>query len=73
MTTTDLDDSDQRADRMLDGMAVNRERLARDTKALTAELRNWRRAHERAESREPEKASDWGSAMDELLRRARRG
>lgn len=43
----DLDDLDQRADRLLDGMAVNRDKLVRDLKTATVELRRWRAAFDR--------------------------
>lgn len=73
MEHQDLNDLDVRADRMLDGMSVNRDKLARDIKTLTQELRNWRATFDRTK-RESGNASGFGSAFDELLRRgARRG
>ena len=39
MTNEELNDLDARALRMLDGMSVNREKLARDVMRLTAETR----------------------------------
>lgn len=57
MTHEDLDDLDQRADRLLDGMSVHREKLARDLRAVTAELRRWREAHARTQTDGPKQAS----------------
>ena len=41
----DLDNIDRQLDNMLDGMRVNRERLAGDVKAVLGELRRFRKAH----------------------------
>lgn len=53
MTTEhpDLDSLEQRAARTLDGMTINRDLFARDVKRMSAELRQWRAAHARAEAR----------------------
>lgn len=51
----DIDSLTQRADRMLDGMTINREVFAKDVKRISAELAQWRNSHERAA---PRKASD---------------
>lgn len=38
----DLDQAETTAQRMLDGMTVNRDRMARDHAAMARELRLWR-------------------------------
>ena len=50
MNHPDLDDLELRANRMSDGMVVNRDKFAREVRALIREVRNWRNAHERAPS-----------------------
>lgn len=45
----DIDSLIERADRMLDGMAVNRDLFARDAKRMAAELAKWRDAHARSQ------------------------
>ena len=49
----DIDSLIDRADRMLDGMAVNRELFVRDVKRMTAELAQWRNAHARLQPKRP--------------------
>lgn len=65
LESKDLYDLDQRADRMLDGMNVNREKLARDIKTLTHEVRNWRRAYERAKREGPK--TGFASVFEEMF------
>lgn len=55
MTHPDLDDLNQRTDRMLDGMSVNRQKLARDVREMSDELRRWRDAHARTKANGPKK------------------
>ena len=50
MNHPDLDDLELRANRMSDGMVVNRDKFAREVRALIREVRNWRNAHEQAPS-----------------------
>lgn len=72
----DLTDLDQRADRMLDGMSVHRDKFARDVKTITQELRNWRDAFARMEreSKTAESATKgFGSTFDDLFGEAFRG
>ena len=56
----DLDSLNERADRVLNGMSINRELFARDVKRMAAELAKWRNAHARSEPEnarsEPENA-----------------
>ena len=66
MIHQDLDDLDQRADRLLDGMSVHREKLARDLRAATVELRRWREAHARAQADGPKQA-DFADAFADLF------
>lgn len=47
----DIDSLNERAERILDGMTVNRELFARDVKRMAAELAQWRNAHARMEAR----------------------
>lgn len=47
----DIDSLNERAERMLDGMTVNRQLFARDVKRMAAELAQWRNAHARMEAR----------------------
>ena len=51
----DIDSLIERADRMLDGMAVNRDLFARDVKRMAAELVKWRDAHARSQPDNPHK------------------
>ncbi len=65
MTThQDLDTIDERALRSLDGMTLNRDAFARDVLLLTAELRNWRAAHARAETRSQSDSGFAGAFAD---------
>ena len=51
----DLDSLTERAEKMLDGMTVNRGVFARDVKRMAAELRQWRDAHARSKPNGPDK------------------
>lgn len=53
-TIVDIDKAEERAQRALDGMTYNRDQMARDTLGMAAELRNWRKAFERAKTRSSE-------------------
>lgn len=68
----DLESLIERADRILDGMTINRELFARDVKRLAAEVAQWRNAHARSA---PETASDPGfaSVFDDLFGGTKRG
>ena len=68
MTTEhqDLDSIDHRADRVLDGMTINRDLFARDAKRMAAELRQWRAAHARTEARTKGEPGFAGSFVDIL-------
>lgn len=50
----DIDSLTERADRMLDGMVINRDLFAHDVKRMAAELAQWRNAHARSQ---PNKAA----------------
>lgn len=69
----DLDSLNERADRVLNGMSINRELFARDVKRMAAELAKWRNAHARSEPEnarsEPENArsSQFSGAFDDLF------
>ena len=52
----DLDSLNERADRVLNGMSINRELFARDVKRMAAELAKWRNAHARMEARSARKS-----------------
>lgn len=67
MNHPDLQDLDQRANRMLDGMTVNREKFARDVMAMTAELARWRDAHARSDPRPQAKAAGFEDAFGDLF------
>ena len=72
----DIDSLIERADRMLDGMAVNRDLFARDTKRMAGELAKWRDAHARSQPenlRNTESGGDAGvgqftSAFNDLFK-----
>ena len=49
----DINSLIDRADRMLDGIAVNRELFVRDVKRMAAELAKWRNAHARLQPKRP--------------------
>lgn len=51
----DINSLTERADRMLDGMTINREVFAKDVRRMAAELAQWRNSHERTP---PRKAAD---------------
>ena len=55
----DIDSLTERADRMLDGMTIDRQVFARDVKRMAAELAQWRNTHA---SKEPQKAAEGGFA-----------
>jgi len=59
-TIVDIDKTEERAHRALDGMTYNRDQMARDVVGMAAELRNWRAAFERAKTR---KAADDGTGF----------
>lgn len=65
----DIDSLTERVDRMLDGMAVNRELLARDVKRMATELAQWRNAHALSQPKEPSANSGgpFSSAFDDLF------
>ena len=69
----DLDSLNERADRVLNGMSINRELFARDVKRMAAERAKWRNAHARSEPEnarsEPENArsSQFSGAFDDLF------
>lgn len=66
MSHPDLDDLNERTDRMLDGMSVNRQKLARDVRAVSDELRRWRDAHARLKADGP-KREGFAGAFDDLF------
>ena len=63
----DLDSIDERCVRVLDGMSVNFDKLARDAQKATQELRNWRAAFERMKAESANKAG-FAGAFDELFK-----
>ena len=68
MNHPDLDDLELRANRMSDGMVVNRDKFAREVRALIREVRNWRNAHERAPSHaKAAPAEGFSSAINDLF------
>lgn len=56
----DINSLIERADRMLDGMAVNRDLFARDVKRMAAELVKWRDAHVRSQPENLRKTESGG-------------
>lgn len=66
MNHPDLDDLNARTERMLDGMLVNRQKLARDVREMSDELRRWRDAHARLQANGPKKEGFTG-AFDDLF------
>ena len=61
----DLDSLNERADRILDGMTINRELFARDVKRMSAELAQWRNAHARTEAARSNPG--FGGAFDDMF------
>lgn len=53
----DIDSLNERADRILDGMTINRQVFARDVKRMAAELTRWRNAHTLTRPQKPGGAS----------------
>lgn len=66
MNHPDLDDLELRANRMSDGMVVNRDKFAREVRALIREVRNWRNAHERAPSHTENPHAGWYADADTI-------
>lgn len=62
----DLDSLNERADRVLNGMSINRELFARDVKRMAAELAKWRNAHARSQP-ENARGSQFSGAFDDLF------
>ena len=63
----DLDSIDERCTRVLDGMSVNFDKLARDARKATQELRNWRAVFERMNAESTNKAG-FAGVFDELFK-----
>lgn len=67
MNHPDLDDLELRANRMSDGMVVNRDKFAR-------EVRNWRNAHERAPSHtENPHAGGYADTINDIFTNMKKG
>ena len=63
----DIDSLTQRADRMLDGMTINREVFAKDVKRTAAELAQWRNAHARSEPVKDYRKETFAGAFGDLF------
>lgn len=63
----DIDSLIERADRMLDGMIINRDLFARDVKRMAAELAQWRNTHVRSQPENLRKQK-FGGAFDDLFK-----
>ena len=67
----DIDSLIERADRVLNGMTINRELFARDVKRMEAGLAQWRNAHARAEP-DTARNSGFAGAFGDLFKEAGR-
>lgn len=63
----DIESIIERANRMQDGMTVNRNAFARDVVKIAKELQNWRNAHARAEP-ENKKEEALNNAFADILK-----